>query len=347
MGRPCRDAGRRLRPRDPGAVPHRDRSPRVGHHRQEGHRRPPKPAALPAQAGPVQMQKSPTPAGQPTDAPADSLADARGLKPSAADPYDAAPASPAAPAPFDDDQTVGLREAHERHLIEPTVSAPRGSYTHIQRFNHTGSVENFIVPPGVTTIDARCCGGGAPERPRAAGAVSPPGRSPLCWGRRCGSWSTWGRPVRWGRHERAVSQRPGQTLLIAGGGGGGVAHDRAPDARGGAGGGTGGADARGQSWRNWTVLASPTRAGCGPRSRRRLPASTSGRSKPPPGAPTRTAARALRVRADVLGDQVVQRGRRRSWPTIAAASPITLTRPPLGRFCFSRRHRRSEAHAVY
>ncbi|MFC9624588.1 hypothetical protein ACFTXM_32990 [Streptomyces sp. NPDC056930] len=107
----------------------------------------PKPAALPTQPGPVQLQKPPAPDAQPAAAPADFLtdawsttaataapdpapaadrdflADAWSLKPSApaADPGDnAAGATTATPlakaAPVDDDRVVGLREAFENHL---------------------------------------------------------------------------------------------------------------------------------------------------------------------------------------------------------------------------------------
>ena len=81
----------------------------------------PNPAALPAQAGPVQLQKPPTPNTQPAAVPADSLADARSTTPTTAapDPVPAPAADPAATslaAPLDDDQAVGLREAAEHHL---------------------------------------------------------------------------------------------------------------------------------------------------------------------------------------------------------------------------------------
>ncbi|WP_424893238.1 pRL2-11 [Streptomyces sp. XH2] len=111
----------------------------------------PQPAALPTQPGPVQLQKPPTPETQPAAAPADFhthawsttaaapgpaptpaadrglLADAWSFKPPAAGPGDAPPAatSPAAPAPVDDDQAVGLREAHEHHLPDITLAALR------------------------------------------------------------------------------------------------------------------------------------------------------------------------------------------------------------------------------
>ncbi|WP_367573291.1 hypothetical protein [Streptomyces griseoaurantiacus] len=80
-----------------------------------------KPAALSTQPGPVQMQKPP----------ADSLAADWNTTavPAALDPGDGARSVPATssanPAPVDDDQAVGLREAHERHLPDITVAALR------------------------------------------------------------------------------------------------------------------------------------------------------------------------------------------------------------------------------
>jgi hypothetical protein len=95
----------------------------------------PNPAALPTQASPAWMQKPPTPDAQPAAVPADSLADAWSITPtmaapdaapaSAADPGDASPAATSSAAPVDDDQAVGLREAHERHLPDITVAALR------------------------------------------------------------------------------------------------------------------------------------------------------------------------------------------------------------------------------
>lgn len=91
----------------------------------------PKPADLPTQPGPVQLQKPPAPdateatTAAPDPAPAadrDFLADAWSLTPPAADPGDSAAAattaatSPANPTPVDDDQVMGLREAFENHL---------------------------------------------------------------------------------------------------------------------------------------------------------------------------------------------------------------------------------------
>jgi uncharacterized membrane protein YgcG len=47
-----------------------------------------------------------------------------------------------------------------RAAIATVASAPIAPYNRIQRFDHTGAVQNFTVPPGVTTINARCWGGG-------------------------------------------------------------------------------------------------------------------------------------------------------------------------------------------
>ncbi|WP_086796485.1 pRL2-11 [Streptomyces caniscabiei] len=89
-----------------------------------------KPAALPTQPGPVQLQKPP--ADSPVDAWNTTVAPAAldpDPAPAAPDPGDGAPSvpatSPANPAPADDDQAVGLREAHERHLPDITVAALR------------------------------------------------------------------------------------------------------------------------------------------------------------------------------------------------------------------------------
>ncbi|MFD3663135.1 hypothetical protein ACFWVF_21485 [Streptomyces sp. NPDC058659] len=75
----------------------------------------PKPAPLPAQAGLVHLQKPPSSDAQPA-APADWLADAWSTAPTTTAPD---------PAPADDDQAVGLREAHERLLPDITIAALR------------------------------------------------------------------------------------------------------------------------------------------------------------------------------------------------------------------------------
>ena len=93
--------------------------------------------AVPARPGPVQLQKPPMSATPPAVAPAtgpasaavDLVADAWGLTPPADGTGDSAASatatSPATPAPADDDQAVGLREAHQHHLPDITVAALR------------------------------------------------------------------------------------------------------------------------------------------------------------------------------------------------------------------------------
>ncbi|WP_031030187.1 hypothetical protein [Streptomyces sp. NRRL WC-3725] len=95
----------------------------------------PNPAALPMQADPVRMQKPPPPDTQPAAAPGNPLADPWNTTPTtaapdpvpapAADPSDATPAATSPAASVDDDQAVGLREAHERHLPDITIAALR------------------------------------------------------------------------------------------------------------------------------------------------------------------------------------------------------------------------------
>ncbi|MGK5546682.1 pRL2-11 [Streptomyces sp. URMC 127] len=113
--------------------------------------------AVPAQPGPVQLQKSPAPSAPPTDfltdawsttLPADTSTNAPAPTPAAdgtfpADAWSATPSAPTPnpgddatsttpatptptdPAPVDDDQAVGLREAHEHHLPDITLAALR------------------------------------------------------------------------------------------------------------------------------------------------------------------------------------------------------------------------------
>ncbi|MGK5640804.1 hypothetical protein ACSNOK_21190 [Streptomyces sp. URMC 126] len=150
------------------------------------------------------------------------------------------------------------------------ASTPVAPYTHIQRFDHTGSVQEFTVPPGVTTIDARCWGGGG----RKEGDVG--GGSEFATGGGGGfaagtvavqSGETLAVVVDQGGGERygggmsgLFSRRLGQTLLIAGGGGAGWVEDGVT-LRGGPGGGAGGSDGQGLARGSWT--GTPARGASG------------------------------------------------------------------------------------
>ncbi|MEU3662513.1 hypothetical protein AB0E77_22620 [Streptomyces sp. NPDC032940] len=137
-----------------------------------------------------------------------------------------------------------------RAAIEPADSAPVGPYTHSQRFDYTGSVDNFIVPPGVTTIDARCWGGGGGRTNTGGGGGFATGRIAVVPGETLRIVvDLGGGPEGGGGMSGVYSQRLGKTMLIAGGGGGGTSN---PDARGGAGGGTSGSDASAYSTGGWT-----------------------------------------------------------------------------------------------
>lgn len=91
----------------------------------------PQHADLPAQPGTALLHEPAPPAHSVADArsdlalaptapdpapAADVLADAGNTKPPAAEPGNPAATSPTNPAPVDDDQTIGLREAFENHL---------------------------------------------------------------------------------------------------------------------------------------------------------------------------------------------------------------------------------------
>ncbi|MFD8818205.1 hypothetical protein ACFV23_43640 [Streptomyces sp. NPDC059627] len=129
-----------------------------------------------------------------------------------------------------------------RAAIARAASAPLAPYTHIRRFNYSGSVENFTVPPGVTTINARCWGGGGSYEDTGGGGGFATGDIAVVPGETLRIVvDLGGGPYGGGGMSGLYSQRLGQTLLIAGGGGGGTSN---ADARGGAGGGTSGSDAR-------------------------------------------------------------------------------------------------------
>ncbi|KUN03556.1 hypothetical protein AQI95_24040 [Streptomyces yokosukanensis] len=138
-----------------------------------------------------------------------------------------------------------------RVAIAPAASAPIAPYTHSRRFNYSGSVENFTVPPGVTTVNARCWGGGGAGSSKGGGGGFATGDIAVVPGETLRVVvDLGGGPSGGGGMSGLFSQRLGQTLLIAGGGGA-CALDN-PDVRGGAGGGTSGFDARTGSWGGWT-----------------------------------------------------------------------------------------------
>lgn len=137
-----------------------------------------------------------------------------------------------------------------RSAIGPAASAPLAPYTHVRRFNYSGSVENFTVPPGVTTINARCWGGGGTGDSAGGGGGFATGNVAVVPGETLRIVvDLGGGPGGGGGMSGLFSQRLGQTLLIAGGGGACslVGASDAAAARGGAGGGAGGSDAVGYS----------------------------------------------------------------------------------------------------
>lgn len=135
-----------------------------------------------------------------------------------------------------------------RAAVEPAASAPLAPYTHIRRFNYSGSVENFTVPPGITTINARCWGGGGAGPDAGGGGGFATGDVAVVPGETLRIVvDLGGGPGGGGGMSGLFSQRLGQPLLIAGGGGAcSLGHNTdAAAARGGAGGGPSGLDAVG------------------------------------------------------------------------------------------------------
>ncbi|MFD3582555.1 hypothetical protein [Streptomyces sp. NPDC058683] len=138
-----------------------------------------------------------------------------------------------------------------RAAFAQTASAPLTPYTHVRRFDYSGSVENFTVPPGVTTINARCWGGGGAGAGSGGGGGFTTGNIAVVPGETLRVVVDLGGGAYGGGGMSGLfSQRLGQTLLIAGGGGGGTGIQTNP--RGGAGGGTSGsdgqADMKGSGW---------------------------------------------------------------------------------------------------
>ncbi|MFI1769154.1 hypothetical protein ACH41H_44985 [Streptomyces sp. NPDC020800] len=123
-------------------------------------------------------------------------------------------------------------------------------------------MENFTVPPGVTTVNARCWGGGGGEPSIGGGGGYASGDIAVVPGEilrvvaDLGGGSPGG-----GGMSGLFSQRLGQTLLIAGGGGRGAVGVGPRRAPGGAGGGTSGSD--GQTYRSGTATGTPARGAAG------------------------------------------------------------------------------------
>ncbi|MFI0776146.1 hypothetical protein [Streptomyces sp. NPDC021212] len=137
-----------------------------------------------------------------------------------------------------------------RAAIAPTTSTPLAPYTHIRRFDYSGSVQDFTVPPGVTTINARCWGGGGSGAGTGGGGGFATGDIAVTPGETLRVVvDLGGGPSGGGGMSGLFSQRLGQTLLIAGGGG---AAWNVVDARGGAGGGTSGSDGVPYARGGWT-----------------------------------------------------------------------------------------------
>ncbi|MDX3733746.1 hypothetical protein [Streptomyces caniscabiei] len=147
-----------------------------------------------------------------------------------------------------------------RAAIALSASAPVAPYTHIRRFNYSGGVENFTVPPGVTTINARCWGGGGTYSDTGGGGGFATGDIAVVPGETLRVVvDLGGGPLGGGGMSGLYSQRLGQTLLIAGGGGAGLWG--ANGQRGGAGGGTSGSDGGTHSYGGWT--GTPARGASG------------------------------------------------------------------------------------
>ncbi|MFE4514853.1 hypothetical protein ACFRMQ_11765 [Kitasatospora sp. NPDC056783] len=145
--------------------------------------------------------------------------------------------------------------------IPAMMSAPLAPYTHVQRFDHTGSVQNFTVPPGVTTINARCWGGGGAGPGTGGGGGFAGGDIDVVPGEVLAVVVDLGGGQHGGGGMSGLySRRLGQTLLIAGGGGACSAAD-VPGARAGAGGGAAGLDGRDASRLGWT--GTPARGASG------------------------------------------------------------------------------------
>ncbi|MFZ4176936.1 hypothetical protein ACOZCI_21985 [Streptomyces griseoincarnatus] len=133
---------------------------------------------------------------------------------------------------------------------------------HTERFDYTGAVQKFVVPPGVTKIEARCWGGGGRGGWRPGGGGFAAGDIAVQPGETLLVVVDMGGGPSGGGMSGLYSQRLGKPLVIAGGGGAGWNH-----IAGGAGGGPHGSDGTVETKDrgNWTVAegASGTAGGRG------------------------------------------------------------------------------------
>jgi hypothetical protein len=104
-----------------------------------------------------------------------------------------------------------------RAAIAPTISAPIAPFTHILRVDYTGAVQDFTVPPGAATVNARCWGGGGSGTDQGGGGGFATGDIAVVPGETLRIVVDMGASQGGGGMSGLVSQRLGQPLLIAGG----------------------------------------------------------------------------------------------------------------------------------
>ncbi|ANP51972.1 hypothetical protein J2Z21_009009 [Streptomyces griseochromogenes] len=146
-----------------------------------------------------------------------------------------------------------------RAAVAQAASAPLAPYTHIRRFNYSSSAVDFTVPPGVTTVNARCWGGGGHGAGLGGGGGFVAGDIAVVPGETLRVVVTLGSAGNGGGMSGLFSQRLGKPLLIAGGGGAGISY--VGNAYGGAGGGISGSDGQTHSGGGWT--GTPARGASG------------------------------------------------------------------------------------
>ncbi|MER7726967.1 hypothetical protein [Streptomyces sp. NPDC096323] len=137
--------------------------------------------------------------------------------------------------------------------IPKTASLSLAPHIEVKRFNHTGKVQNFTVPAGVTTLTAHCWGGGGTAGGTRSHTMNVEGGG--------GGYATgdltvvpgeilqvvvdMGGAAHGGGMSGLFSKRHNKPILIAGGGGGSTITAKGITALGGAGGGTNGSAAQG------------------------------------------------------------------------------------------------------